>query len=86
MKRIDRILDQMKRSPDNVRFSDLRSVCDHFFGSPRQGGTSHCIYKTPWPGFPNVNIQENQGMAKPYQVRQVLTAIDKLENIHETEN
>ena len=26
----------------------------------------------PWPGNPRVNIQKDQGMAKTYQVRQVL--------------
>ena len=35
----------------------------------------------PWPGEPLVNIQSRKGMAKPYQVRQVLKAIDKLEEV-----
>jgi len=33
----------------------------------------------PWPGDPGVNIQNDKGKAKPYQVRQVLVAIDKKE-------
>jgi hypothetical protein len=33
----------------------------------------------PWQGDPRVNIQDHGGEAKPYQVRQVLAAIDKLE-------
>jgi len=70
----------MRRNPKGVRFSDLRKVCDHYFGSPRQAGTSHCIYKTPWPGNPRVNIQNDKGKAKAYQVRQVLLAIELLEN------
>ena len=36
------------------------------------------IFKTPWPGDPRVNIQNNKGRAKAYQVRQVLLAIDRL--------
>jgi len=36
-------------------------------------------FKTPWPGDPRVNIQNAKGKAKPYQVRQVLQAIDKIE-------
>ena len=32
----------------------------------------------PWAGNPRVNIQNFSGQAKPYQVRQVLAAIDKL--------
>jgi hypothetical protein len=34
----------------------------------------------PWKGDPRVNIQNDKGMAKPYQVRQVLTAIERLKN------
>ena len=37
------------------------------------------MYKTPWPGDPRVNIQNDHGQAKPYQVHQVLAAIDKKE-------
>ena len=38
----------------------------------------------PWPGDPRVNIQENKGFAKAYQVKQVLQAIEKLGGEHET--
>lgn len=36
------------------------------------------IFKTPWQGDPRVNIQNDHGKAKAYQVRQVLDAIDRL--------
>jgi hypothetical protein len=70
----------MKRNPCGIRFQDLCLICDHYFGEPRRKGGSHRVYKTPWPGDPRVNIQNSQGKAKPYQVRQVLAAIKKLEN------
>jgi len=75
-----KILEQMRREPSNVRFNDLKKICEEYFGKPRQEGTSHAIFKTPWPGDPRVNIQDAKGKAKPYQVRQVLQAIDKLES------
>jgi len=78
MSTLKKILDQMQREPTNVRFSDLLRVCEGFFGKPRQSGTSHTVFKTPWPGDPRVNIQNDKGKAKPYQVRQVLLAIDKV--------
>ena len=37
------------------------------------------MYKTPRLGDPRVNIQNDKGMAKAYQVRQVLKAIERLE-------
>jgi hypothetical protein len=76
-----KILDQMRREPANVRFGDLKKVCEEYFGRPRQMGTSHAIFKTPWAGDPRINIQYQKGKAKAYQVRQVLLAIDKLEGM-----
>jgi hypothetical protein len=75
---IEKILDHMRREPLNVRFADLLKVCQSLFGKPRQTGTSHIIFKTPWVGDPRINLQNDKGKAKAYQVRQVLVAIDKL--------
>lgn len=78
MASVDRIVAQMRSGPSAVRFDDLAKVCDHYFGEPRQHRTSHRVYRMPWQGDPRVNIQNHRGMAKPYQVRQVLAAIDRL--------
>ena len=80
MSKIDQILARMKRHPSGIRFADLCKVCDHYFGKPRQNTGSHRIYKTPWQGNPRINIQNVNGKAKPYQVRQVISAIEKLEH------
>jgi hypothetical protein len=78
--RTEKIVEQMRRSPQNVRFDDLVKVCADYFGEPRQDGTSHKVYKTPWQGDPRVNIQRGKdGNAKAYQVRQVLDAIARLD-------
>jgi hypothetical protein len=82
---IDAVLKRIRHNPKNVRFTDLLRVCDHYFGPPRQHGGSHRVYGTPWPGDPRINIQNDKGMAKAYQVKQVLTAIDKLEAKNEPE-
>jgi len=72
----------MRTNPKGVRYAELHAVCVEFFGEPRrQQGGSHAIFKTPWPGDPRVNIQDDKGKAKAYQVRQVLAAIDKLETL-----
>lgn len=87
MAQIEKIIAAMGKSPTNVRFSDVVKVCDHYFGEARQQGTSHRVYKTPWPGDPRVNIQKGkQGKAKAYQVRQVLAAIEKLEGMNNDES
>lgn len=73
-----KVIDAMRRNPKNVRYSDLFKICVEHFGEPRQQATSHAVFKMPWIGDPRVNIQNNKGKAKVYQVRQVLAAIDKL--------
>ena len=79
MASVEDILKKMRKSPKSVRFADLSKVCEHFFGQPRQASGSHRVYKTPWDGDPRVNIQNSKGNAKPYQVRQILKAIKRLE-------
>ena len=85
MAKIKDILLQMKRNPNDVRYSDLREVCDFYFGSARQTSSSHRVYKTPWQGDPRINIQTHKGKAKSYQVKLVLLAIEKLEDNHVSE-
>lgn len=78
MAKVEALLARMRENPKGVGFSDLAKVCQHYFGDPRNSGGSHYVYKTPWQGDPRVNIQNDRGQAKPYQVRQVLAAVDKI--------
>jgi hypothetical protein len=67
MSTIKKIEEKIRKNPKNVSFSDLSKCCEHYFGEPRNKGTSHHIYKTPWQGDPRANIQKNKnGKAKPY--------------------
>lgn len=79
MTSMEKLLIRMRNEPANVSFNDLKKVCQIYFGKPRQDGSSHAIFKTPWLGDPRVNIQNAKGKAKPYQVKQVPQAINKLE-------
>lgn len=72
------ILKKIRNSPHNVHFADLTKICEYYFGTPRDKASSHHVYKTPWASDPRVNIQNDKGKAKIYQVRQVIAAIDKL--------
>jgi hypothetical protein len=79
MAKVEDIITEMKRNPKGIRFQDLCKVCDSLFGEARQKSSSHRIYKTSWQGDPRVNIQNDKGTAKAYQVKQVLKAIERLE-------
>ncbi|WP_072637151.1 toxin HicA [Pandoraea pulmonicola] len=75
-----KLLAKIAREPTNVRFDELLALCKAYFGEPRRAG-SHTVFKTPWYGDPRVNLQRSGGMAKVYQVRQVLNAIRKIEDL-----
>ena len=76
---MDEILAEMRENPAGVRFADACKVATHYFGQPRQNGTSHKVWKMPWPGDPRINMQAGDGgKAKAYQVRQAVAAIDTL--------
>jgi hypothetical protein len=74
---IDELLAEMKENPAGVRFADACKVADNFFGAPTQNASSHRVWKTPWPGNPRVNMQDDKGKAKAYQVRQLLEAVER---------
>lgn len=78
MPTVEQILKSIKHNQKNERFSDLKKVCDKYFGEARNTGGSHYVYRMPWKGDPRINIQNDNGKAKEYQVKQVLTAIEKL--------
>lgn len=80
MPSIASIVAAMRNAPQNVRFADLYKVCVAYFGDPRRSSGSHSVFKTNWQGDPRVNIQNDNGYAKRYQVLQVLAAIDRVEN------
>lgn len=79
MARIDKLVRSMRNNPRDVRYAELVAVCDHYFGAARHTGGSHSVYRVPWEKGPRVNIQDDHGLAKPYQVRQVLAAIELIE-------
>jgi len=83
MVNIEKLLKQIKSNPKGVQFSDLCKICKCYFGKPRQSGSSHRIYKTPWQGDPRVNIQNKKGKAKACQVKQVLKAVERKEVEHD---
>ena len=79
------ILEKMRNNAAGVRFADICRICDHYFGPARQTSGSHRVYKTPWSGDPRINIQNQKGYAKAYQVRQIIKAIEKWEIEHGAE-
>jgi len=76
---VEEAIRELDANERHVRFSRLLVICTYFFGRPRIVG-SHHIFKTPWTGDPRINLQEDKGNAKPYQVRQVLRCLRRLKD------
>lgn len=72
---IEELLAKLETEPQSISFVELRRICEHFFGQPRQRGGSHLIFKTGLREPALVNIQPQGKMAKAYQCRQVAAAV-----------
>ena len=60
----------------NVAFSDVRSLVEGFGFEVRRVSGSHHIYSHP--AIPElINLQDVNGQAKPYQIRQVLRLVER---------
>ena len=81
MPSVESIIEEMRCNPRNIRFAELVRVCNRYFDKPRQHG-SHINYRATGVRDPRICIQNEGGYAKPYQVKQVLAAIDEKEEKH----
>jgi hypothetical protein len=73
--RIDELIQKALFSPQNLRFRELCTLCEYFGMEPRNKKGSHRTYKRKLPPVFTLSIQEDDGMAKPYQVRQLLDKV-----------
>ena len=78
MSRSDKALARSKNSPQNVKWSDLETLCKRYFGKPIRTRGSHVMFQLPWEDDPLLNIQPRGKEAKPEQVKQAIRAIERL--------
>jgi len=82
MEKREKLLAAAEASPSSLSFDELCTLAECYgFEFKRQKGTSHRMYGHPSllpadGGF--MNFQSDKGKAKPYQVRQLLRAIENL--------
>ena len=79
MVRLRKRITRLRSNPRNVPWQELVSVCDALFGEPTRIAGSHRIYDVKWSESRLLVLQPRGANAKPYQVRQVLKAIEELE-------
>jgi hypothetical protein len=79
MASVEKIEAAARRSSSSISFTDAVKLATAYFCERRSGSGSHvAIFKMPWQGDPRVNLQNKDGNAKPYQVTQMLKAIDRM--------
>lgn len=67
---------KMVNSQKNVQFNDFVTIIEAFaFYCSRQEG-SHRIYKNP-AVHEFINVQDENGKAKPYQIKQFLSLVEQ---------
>ncbi|HET6611763.1 MAG TPA: type II toxin-antitoxin system HicA family toxin [Kofleriaceae bacterium] len=71
-----KVVQAARNNPKGVRFSDLEKVVKHMgYSFSRQNGSHRSFRHASAPG---ITLQSGKdGMAKPYQVRQVLAIMDE---------
>lgn len=77
MSKIEKILEKIKsgKQDTNVSFNELKRAIEHFGFDLRIKGSHHIFYKTDIKEI--INVQNNKGSAKPYQVKQLRELINK---------
>ncbi|MDD5708762.1 MAG: type II toxin-antitoxin system HicA family toxin [Kiritimatiellae bacterium] len=72
----DKLIEKARNNPAGVRFRDLCLLAEHVGFIKRDGKGSHVVYEKE--GVVEIlTFQERNGMAKTYQVKQLLVAIEK---------
>jgi hypothetical protein len=79
MSRIEKLYLKVASAPANTRFSDLVQLAEATgFVLDRVSGSHYLFVHPDFPGEA-LNLQSERGRAKLYQVRQVLSTIDRLD-------
>lgn len=76
MSRDEKLLKKARENPKNLKFSELCRICELVGMKARKPVGSHHPYKRSRPPIHTITIQNNNGMAKKYQIKQVLDFID----------
>lgn len=76
MTRRQKLLDKARNNPAGIRFREICLLAEQVGFAKRGGKGSHVVYEKD--GVEEIlTFQDRKGMAKPYQVRQLLAVIEK---------
>jgi len=71
-----KLIEKRRMNPAGIRFREICLLAEHLGFSRRGGKDSHVVYERD--GISEIlTVQDRKGMAKPYQVKQLLAVMDK---------
>jgi hypothetical protein len=73
----DTIEQQARNSPENVSYSDMLKLCTLLWRTEVRFRKPQRNIQNALGGDPRINLQNKNGKAKPYQVKQAIAAIDR---------
>ncbi|MGR3220412.1 MAG: type II toxin-antitoxin system HicA family toxin [Candidatus Anammoxibacter sp.] len=73
---VDKILKKAKNNPQNIRFTEMQKLIEAFGYRYRGGKGSHCVFKHESISE-IMNLQEEKGMAKAYQIKDFFKILEK---------
>jgi hypothetical protein len=75
MSKADKLIEKARTTPQNIRFPELCRLAELYGFTLKGGKGSHRVYTRK--GIPDIlTVQDVDGMAKPYQVKQFLKIIE----------
>ena len=76
MTRREKLIENLRNNPAGIRFPELCTAAEQLGFVKRGGRGSHVVYAKG--GVDEIlTFQNRKGMAKPYQVKQLLAVIEK---------
>jgi len=76
MTRRQKLIEKIQNNPAGVRFQEICRLAKQLGFTKRGGKGSHIVYEKD--GVDEIlTFQDRRGMAKPYQVKQLLAVIEK---------
>ncbi len=71
-----KLIETCRNNPAGIRFRELCALAEHLGFHKRGGKGSHVVYEKD--GVEEIlTFQDRNGMAKPYQVKQLITVMEK---------
>ncbi len=78
MAKIEKLVNKALTDPQNLLFTEFCKLCEFFGMKRRRSKSGHIIYKRKKSPKFTLSIQDDDGKAKPYQVKQLIEKVREL--------